>query len=104
TVFSGLYQPSCTPIAPANTTWYPATKVSCTPYDPADAKRRLASSGVSNPTVRLLAGNATDNVRLAEFIQAQEKAVGINVVIDATDQATALARQRAGDFDAVSSG
>jgi peptide/nickel transport system substrate-binding protein len=103
-VFSGLYQPSCTPIAPANTTWYPAVKVACTQYDPANARRLVASSGVSNPTVRLLAANSSDNLRLAEFIQAQEKEVGINVVIESTDQASALARQRAGDFDVAIGG
>jgi peptide/nickel transport system substrate-binding protein len=43
-------------------------------------------------------------MRLAEFIQDQEKAVGINVVIETTDQATALVRQTAGDFDAAIGG
>jgi peptide/nickel transport system substrate-binding protein len=103
-VFSSLFQTSCTPIAPANTTWYPALKVPCTPYDPANAKRLVATSGISNPTVRLLTSNSTDNLRLAQFIQEQEKAVGINVVIESTDLATALARQRSGDFDAAIGG
>ena len=38
------YQPSCTPIPPANTAWYDATKVPCTPYDPErreEARRRV---------------------------------------------------------------
>ena len=81
-VFGGLDQPSCTPIPPANTAWYDATKVPCTPYDPADAKKLVAASGFPNPTVHLLTPNATDCVRLAQFIQAEEAAVGINVVID----------------------
>ena len=65
-----------------------ATKVPCTPYDPKHAKKLVAASGFPNPTVHLLATNTTDRLRLAQFIQAQEAAVGINVVIDAIDTAT----------------
>jgi peptide/nickel transport system substrate-binding protein len=54
--------------------------------------------------VRLLASNATETQRLAAFIQDQEKAVGINVIIETNDQATVTARQTAGDFDAVIGG
>ena len=61
---------------------------------PQHAKKLVAASGFSNPTVHLLTPNATDQLRLAQFIQAQEAAVGINVVIDSTDAATAT---RAGD-------
>ena len=39
--------------------------------------------------MHLLTTNTTDTLRLAQFIQAQEAAVGINVVIDSTDSATA---------------
>jgi peptide/nickel transport system substrate-binding protein len=98
-VFQGLVQPSCTPIPPANTTWYDATKIPCTPYDPKHAKKLVAASGFSNPTVRLLTTDATDLMRMAEFIQAQEAAVGINVVIDVADSPTVAARTTSGDFD-----
>ena len=50
-VFGGFYQPSCTPVPPANTKWFGAIKVPCTPYDPADARRLVARSGIANPTV-----------------------------------------------------
>ena len=46
---------------PGEPAWYDATKVPCTPYDPADAKRLVAASGFSNPTVHLLTRNATDS-------------------------------------------
>ena len=49
-----LCQPSCTPVPPANTKWFDATKVPCTPYDPADAQQLVARSGIANPTVHLL--------------------------------------------------
>jgi len=103
-VFGVLYQTTCTPIPPANTAWFDAIKVPCTPYDPADARRLVARSGFDNPTVRLLTNNTNDFLRLAQFIQAQEEAVGIHVVIDQTDSATALARQTSGDFEITISG
>ena len=60
--------------------------------------RRSSSpqSGFPNPTVHLLAPTTTDNLRLAQFIQAQEAAVGINVVIDSADTATVTHSRRAG--------
>jgi peptide/nickel transport system substrate-binding protein len=72
----------------------------CPRYDPTDAKRLVRASGFPNPTIHLLTWNLTDSLRLAEAIQAQEAAVGINIVIDTTDQATAVARAAAGNFDA----
>ena len=103
-VFGGLYQTTCTPIPPANTVWFDLVKVPCTPYDPRDAKRLVAKSGVSNPTVHLLTNNTSDFLRAAEFVQAQEKEVGITVLIDPTDSATATRRQLAGDFEITISG
>ena len=38
-------------------------------------------------------------LRLAQFIQAEEAAVGINVVIDSTDFATSLSKADAGTYD-----
>jgi peptide/nickel transport system substrate-binding protein len=98
-VFGGLYQPSCTPVAPASS-WFAATKIPCTPYDPADARKLVARSGFSNPTVRLLTPNTSDALRLAQFLQSEERAVGINVVIESTDPAGAQARAATGNFDA----
>ena len=73
--------------------------IPCTPYDPADARKLVAKSGISNPTVHLLTANTTDRLNLAQFIQAEEAAVGINVAIDSTDNVTAGARAHAGNFD-----
>jgi peptide/nickel transport system substrate-binding protein len=98
-VFGGLVQPGCTPVSPAETEWFDAS-IRCTPYNPADARRLVVASGFSNPTVHLLTPNATDMLRLAQFIQAQEAAVGINVVIDSADNATVLSRAASGNFDA----
>jgi peptide/nickel transport system substrate-binding protein len=97
-VFGGQVLAGCTPVSPAST-WFDAS-VQCTPYKPADAKKLVAASGVSSPTVQLLTQNLTEQLLLAQFIQAQEAAVGINVVIDTADTATALARATAGHYDA----
>jgi peptide/nickel transport system substrate-binding protein len=98
-VFDGLFAPSCTIIPASNTAWYDGTKVPCTPYDPKDAQHLVATSGFPHPTVHLLTPNATDMIGLAQFIQAQEAAVGIDVMIDPTDPTTATARATAGNFD-----
>src|SRR5262249_38350054 len=103
-VFNGADQPSCTMIAPTNTVWYSATRVPCTPFDPRDARKLVAASGVAHPTVRLLTMPAATSVGLAEFIQAQEAAVGINVVIDTADTATFLQRLMSGNFDTALGG
>ena len=71
----------------------------CTPYDPADARKLVAASGIPHPTVRLLAPDATDKVRLSQFVQGEEAAVGINVVIDVVDNATWSAMKRPASFD-----
>jgi len=97
-VFSSDVQPGCTPIPPESSVYDPT--VQCTPYNPADARRLVAASGVANPTLDLLTPNTTDSLRLAQFIQAEEAAVGINVVIDSTDLATAVAEATSGNFQA----
>jgi len=79
-VFHGVVVPDCTPVSPASR-WL-ERRITCTPYDPADARRLVAASGVAHPTLHVVVGPGSDDRRLAEFIQAQEAAVGIEVVID----------------------
>jgi peptide/nickel transport system substrate-binding protein len=99
-VFAGLEKPSCTPIPPTDTLWYTATKVPCTAYDPADAKKLVEAMGLPIPiTVHLLINSAqTYWPLLAQFLQAEEAAVGFNLVIDQGGSA-ALGRTTAGQFD-----
>jgi peptide/nickel transport system substrate-binding protein len=96
-ILSPIVLPGCTPIAPRSP-WYDRS-IRCTPYDPVDAKKLVAHSGFSNPTVHLLTSSATSDLRTAQVIQSQEAAVGIKVVIDTTDSVTALARAVSGSFD-----
>jgi peptide/nickel transport system substrate-binding protein len=87
-VFGGLEQTSCTPITPGNVNWYSLVGVPCTKFDPAGARRLVAQSGVPDPTVHLQTGTTSARLRLAQFIQAEEKAVGINVVAETSSSGT----------------
>jgi peptide/nickel transport system substrate-binding protein len=98
-VFGGLNRPSCTPVPAANTEWYRATEVPCTPYDPSQARKLVAESGFPDPTVHYLTFNSSAQLLLAQFIQSEEAAVGIKVVIDAPDIATYAALHLSGAFD-----
>jgi len=97
----GVGHPDCTFIPIALKAWYAATDVPCTPYNPADAKKLVAASGIPNPTVRLQVTTATGPVLAAQFIQAAEAAVGINVVIVPEDSPTLVANLNSGNYDAA---
>jgi peptide/nickel transport system substrate-binding protein len=101
-VFGGKEQAGCTPISPVSP-WYDPN-LACTPYNPTDAKKQIAAAGLSNLTVHLMTANTTDNLRLAQFIQAEEAAVGINVVIDALGNAAAVTQALNGSYDTYISG
>jgi peptide/nickel transport system substrate-binding protein len=96
-VFGGTVLPGCTPISPSSA-WYDAS-VKCTPYNPTQAKKLVQQSGISNPTVHLMVPVGTAAARQAQFLQSEEQAVGINVVIDTTDFVTSLAKADAGTYE-----
>jgi peptide/nickel transport system substrate-binding protein len=98
-VLAPTAQPGCTIIAQASPYYDPTVR--CAPFDPVDARKLVAASGIANPTVHLLVANATTALLIAQFVQAEEQAVGINVVIDATDFPTLLSQSAAGNFDAI---
>jgi peptide/nickel transport system substrate-binding protein len=77
---AGAATPACTAIPPVSPAYDPT--VDCTPFDPADARAIVAESGFQNLTVHLLASPAS--AQLAQFVQAEEANVGINVMIDLT--------------------
>jgi peptide/nickel transport system substrate-binding protein len=96
-VFGGTVLPGCTPISPSSSWYDPSVK--CTPYDPAQAKKLVQQSGFSNPTVHLMVPVGTVALRQAQFMQAEEEAVGIHVTIDSTDFVTSLSKADAGTYD-----
>jgi peptide/nickel transport system substrate-binding protein len=93
-VLAPLADPGCT-VIPHSSPYYDPT-LKCTPYDPADARKLVAASGVPNPTIHLLSQSATRQQLIAQFIQAEEAAVGIKIIIDTVDAATAAAYTAAG--------
>ena len=96
-VFGGTVLPGCTPISPSSAWYDPSVK--CTPYNPAQAKKLVHQSGISNPTVHLMVPVGTAAARQAQFLQSEEQAVGINVVIDTTDFVTSLSKADAGTYE-----
>ena len=96
-VFGGTVLPGCTPISPSSAWYDPSVK--CTPYNPTQAKKLVQESGISNPTVRLMVPTGTVALRQAQFLQSEEQAVGINVVIDSTDFVTSLSKADAGTYE-----
>jgi len=96
-VFGGTVLPGCTPISPSSAWYDPSVK--CTPYNPTQAKKLVAASGVSNPTVHLMVPTGTAALRQAQFMQSEEAAVGIHLVIDSTDFVTSLSKADAGTYD-----
>ena len=96
-VFGGTVLPGCTPISPSSA-WYDSS-IKCTSYNPTQAKKLVAQSGISNPTVHLMVPTATAALRQAQFIQSEEAAIGIKIVIDSTDFVTSLSKADAGTYD-----
>jgi peptide/nickel transport system substrate-binding protein len=97
-VVAPVAQPGCTLIPPSSEYYDP---VKCTPYDPAAAKKLVAESGIANPTVHLLESSSTIAALIAQVIQSEEQAVGINVVIDTVSTAARNAAEQAGSFQTV---
>jgi peptide/nickel transport system substrate-binding protein len=91
-------QPGCTLVPPGSAYFDPVT---CTPYDPAAARKLVAASGIPDPTVHLLESSSTVANLIAQVIQSEEQAVGINVVINTVSSAARDAALDAGNFDAV---
>jgi peptide/nickel transport system substrate-binding protein len=97
-VFNNTVLPGCTPISPSSS-WFDKS-IKCTGYNPNQAKQLVKQSGISNPTVNLMVPTGTVALREAQFIQAQEAAVGIKVNVQSTDFVTALSKADAGTYDA----
>src|SRR5262245_1057335 len=95
--FGGTVLPGCTPVSPSSA-WYDET-VKCTPYNPTLAKQLVQRTGIANPSVHLMVPVGTVALRQAQFIQAQEEAVGIKVVIDSTDFVSSLSKADAGTYE-----
>jgi peptide/nickel transport system substrate-binding protein len=99
-IFHGLDVPGCTPISPAAAEWYDAS-IQCTPYDPAGARKLVSQSGIPNPTVQMLVPSSVQDVTMAEFIQAEEQAVGINLVVTPVELTTLNSSAFSGSYQTI---
>jgi peptide/nickel transport system substrate-binding protein len=102
-VFGGTNLPDCGPIAPASP-WFDRTTACNTGRNLARARQLVRQSGVSRPNVRLMIGTDAVAARLGQFIQAQAREAGFNVVLQPTEFVTALRKADAGDFDVFAIG
>jgi peptide/nickel transport system substrate-binding protein len=105
-VFGGTVNPDCFPVSP-NTPWYAATKgIPCKlTADVKGAKAAFAKSGASaGVTVHLMLGTDPVAARLGQVIQAMEKPIGFNVVLDPTEFVTSLNHEDAGQFETFAIG
>lgn len=105
-VFGGTTNPDCFPVAPG-TPFYAATKgIPCKlTADVAAAKAAFKRSGAaSGVTVHLMLGTDPVAARLGQVIQAMEKPIGINVVLDPTEFVTSLNREDSGKFETFAIG
>jgi peptide/nickel transport system substrate-binding protein len=103
-VFGGTNFPGCGPIAPISP-WYDKSLNCNTGRDLKRSRQLVSSSGMRTPiNVRLMIGTDAVAARLGQFIQAQEREAGFNVILQPTEFVTALAKADAGDFDVFAVG
>jgi peptide/nickel transport system substrate-binding protein len=99
-VFGGTNKPGCFPFPPSSP-FFAATKgISChLAANASAAKAAFARSGVSAPVdVHLMLGTDPIAARLGAVIQAAEKPIGFNVILDPTEFTTSLNNADAGKF------
>jgi peptide/nickel transport system substrate-binding protein len=97
-VFGGLNIPGCTPITPAAGPWFDHS-FPCTPYDPAQARKLVQQAGFSNPTVQLSYPSSSLQYQVvAEFLQSEEAAAGINLTLDPQDGGSLGSRIASGSY------
>jgi peptide/nickel transport system substrate-binding protein len=102
-VFGGTVQPGCGPIAPTSP-WFDDTVKCNTGRDLARAKRMVAQTRLSNPTVKMMIANDQQALRQGQFIQAQAREAGINVALVPTEFVSSLAKADAGDYETFAVG
>lgn len=96
--FDGAHTPGNQPVAPSNPFY--AASVPLPERNLERAQALLAEAGHESVTVELMAPNNPDQLRVAQIVQALAAEAGFQIEIVATEFATALDRQTAGDFEA----
>ncbi|GIF75825.1 ABC transporter substrate-binding protein [Asanoa siamensis] len=103
-VFNGIPSPACGPISPASVFSSEAAQ-KCREHDPAKAKQLLEAAGVPTPyTVKMLASNTPDTLRLAQALQSMVKEGGFNIEIVPVEYSSLLDEQDRGNFEILQLG
>ncbi|HET9027846.1 MAG TPA: ABC transporter substrate-binding protein [Trueperaceae bacterium] len=102
-VFDGQFMVGNQAVPPTSP-WYTAS-YPISQRDVEKAKALLAEAGYSGAVpVELMVSNSPDSIRVGEVIQAMAAEAGFNVTVRATEFATALDLQDAGQYDAFQVG
>jgi peptide/nickel transport system substrate-binding protein len=97
-VFAGKFIPICSPIAPVSP--YFDKSFHCPAYNPTQAKKLIAQSGVPTPIpVSLLVPNTPVQLREAQVIQSMVKQVGFDVTIQSAEFVTSINQSDAGNYE-----
>lgn len=103
-VFSGLYEPTCSPI-PLNSPFATPDLAQCPPHDVNQAKSLLSQAGVKTPVpVELMTDNSPLAARLGQAIQSMAKEGGFAVKLRPVEFAKALDDSDAGHYQAFQVG
>jgi peptide/nickel transport system substrate-binding protein len=99
-VFSGLYEPTCSPIPLNNPLATPALS-QCPPHDPDQAKRLLTQAGMKLPVpVEMVTDTSPIEARIGQAIQSMAREGGFAIKLRPTEFATALDETDAGHYQA----
>ncbi len=101
-VFDGQFVIGNQAVAPSSP-WYTAS-LPIPERDVDRAKALIAEAGYTRVPVELMVANSPDSVRVGEVVQAMAGEAGFDVSLRATEFATALDLQDAGDYDAFAVG
>jgi peptide/nickel transport system substrate-binding protein len=95
-VFEGLFVPGNQPVPPSSIYYVKSVPVPGRDVD--KAKKLLKEAGVSKLEVEMQFTNSPDQTRVAEVIQAMAAEAGIDIKLRATEFATQLKEQTAGNY------
>lgn len=97
-IFDGKFTPGNQPFPPTSP-WYD-TEIPVPARDVEKAKGLLAEAGFPSVDLTLTIPNTPESMQIAQLIQSMVAEAGFNVTIQATEFATMLAAQTAGDYQA----
>lgn len=97
-IFDGKFTPGNQPYPPSSP-WYDAD-IPVPARDVEKAKSLLEESGYPSVDITLTVPNAPESMQIAQLIQSMVSEAGFNLTIKATEFATLLSAQTAGDYQA----